>query len=77
MYLIIWDIYILYIVKALPLRAGTDHYGSGRFEAPRIPRQTAHKGGKVVIPTTYRPPLTQKISLVLTDVRGWVNEKSQ
>jgi len=38
-------------------------------ETPRISRQSAHEGGKVVS-ATHRPPLPQEISLVLISVRG-------
>jgi hypothetical protein len=41
----------------------------------QILRQSAHEGGKVVSPT-HRPPLPQKIFLVLISVRGWVDARS-
>jgi hypothetical protein len=42
-------------------------------EAPRISRQSAHEGSKVVRPM-HRPPLTpgDTPSLILTSVKGWV-----
>ena len=40
-----------------------------------ISRQSAHASGKVVSPT-HRPPLPQKIFLVLISVRGWVNPRA-
>jgi len=48
--------------------------GQQDVEAPRISRQRAHEGGKV-ISTRHRPPLSplpppDEISLVLLDVRG-------
>jgi len=42
--------------------------GSG---SQQISRLSAHEGGKVVS-LTHRPPLPQKIFLVLISVRGWV-----
>jgi hypothetical protein len=39
---------------------------------PRISRQSAHEGGKVVGPK-HRPPLPQELFLVLNSVRGWVD----
>jgi hypothetical protein len=48
-------------------------------EAPEIPRQSAHEGGKVFSPIHRPPLLPQEISLVLIFVR-WImsmkNEKS-
>jgi len=38
-------------------------------ETPRIYRQLAHEGGKVVR-ATHRPPLPQEIPLVIISVRG-------
>jgi len=57
------------------------HYRPGqalRFSGgwgPHIPRQSAHKCGKVVSPR-HRPPVTpplQEVFLVLISVRVWVN----
>jgi hypothetical protein len=42
---------------------------------PQISRQSAHEGGKVVIPK-HRPPLPRKeLFLVLISVRGWVDPR--
>jgi len=38
-------------------------------EVPRISRQSAHEGGKVVS-STHQPPLLQEISLILISTRG-------
>jgi hypothetical protein len=43
--------------------------GFQAVEAPRISRQSAHEGGKVVSPT-HRPSLPQERMLVLISVRG-------
>jgi len=40
----------------------------------RISRQSAHEGGKAVIPT-HRPPLPQETFLVLISVKGWVKPR--
>jgi len=52
--------------------------GFHEVRAPVISRQSAHKGGKAVSPT-HQPPLPpplQKILLVLTPVRGWVDPRA-
>ena len=43
--------------------------GLQEFEAPRISRQSAHEGGKVVNPT-HRPPLPPGDILVLVALRS-------
>ena len=55
--------------KAIPLRALRGCWGSRRFEVPRIPRKSAHEGGRAVSPT-------QKISLVLISIRGRVDPRA-
>ena len=46
--------------------------GLQEVEATGVSRQSAREGGKVFSPT-HRASLCQKISLVLTDVRVWVD----
>jgi hypothetical protein len=44
-------------------------------EASRISIQSAHEGGKVVSPA-HRPPLPQKVFVVLVYVRGRVDPRA-
>jgi hypothetical protein len=59
------------------IKVKQSHYSPGqalRFPGgwgSQISRHSVHEGGKVVSPT-HRPPLPQKIFLVLISVRGWV-----
>ena len=48
--------------------------GFQEVEATVISRQSAHQGGKVVIPT-HRPPLPQKIFLVVISFSGWMDPR--
>jgi hypothetical protein len=62
-----WSCYSTVLDRLLGLR---------EVEAPRICRQSAHEGGKVVS-LTHRPPLPQEISLVLISVRGWIDPRAK
>jgi len=61
--------------EAIPLLYSTGPLGFSRVRSPRISRQSAH-GGRKVVSTRYRPPLHQDISLVLIYVRGWVDPRA-
>jgi hypothetical protein len=63
--------YIQSKVKLFLYRIGGP-LGPQEVEVPTISRQSAHEGGKVVSPT-HRPPLPQKIFLVLISVRSWLD----
>jgi hypothetical protein len=53
---------LVYLFKSYPTKGPDKLLGFQESEVPRISRQSAHKGGKVVSPK-YRPPLpTGKIS---------------
>jgi hypothetical protein len=59
--------------KAIPLQAWTGLRVPGGWGS-QILRQSAYEGGKVVSPT-HRPPLPQKIFLVLISVGGSVDTR--
>ena len=61
-------------VKQSHYRPGLAQRVSGGWDS-QISRQSAHEGGKVVSPT-HRPPLPQKIFLVLISVRGLIDPRA-
>jgi hypothetical protein len=62
--------------KAFPLQAWIGPWGFQEVEAPRISRQSAHGGGKVVSPT-HRPSLPPGINVdVLVQIYPKVHNHS-
>jgi len=68
-YSIVVPVRSLFIDSKTPYRPGQVLRVPGGWVS-QFPRQSAHEGGKVVSPTR-RPPLPQKIFLVLSSVVHW------
>jgi hypothetical protein len=66
--------YLVY-VEAIPLQVLDRPSGLQEVQTPRISRQSALEGGKVVSPA-HRPSLPHERFLVIISVRGWVDPRA-
>jgi hypothetical protein len=65
-------------LKSCPTTGLDRHLGFRKVQDPRLSRQPAHEGDKVVSPThrPHLPPLPQRRFPVLTSIRGWLDPRA-